>query len=175
MVNFNNSDEAKELLGIPGMQPSGFSDTEIVPIDPIVLKDIESNLDLVSEDFKSDYELVRQSYHFQQQMMLDAAQLALQNAKTDSAPRQMEVFSTLMSTWSTINKELLKMHKDIKDIKSKQDPTESLPNTNTTINNTHNNVMVGTPLDVLEELGSQFDQQLKKQHTDEDIIEHEEK
>lgn len=167
MSKFGDVDEAMELLGIPGLLPTGDVGTEMVPIEPLVLKEIESNLDLVSEDFRKDYELVRQSYHYQQQMILDAAKIALQNAKINDAPRMMEVFSSLMNTWSATNRELLKMHKELKEIQKKQDPVE----TPTTINNTQNNIaMVGTPADVLRELGSQFDQvQLQKEHIVDDI------
>ncbi len=169
---FGNIDEAMDLLGIPGMMPAGAnnseSNTELAVIEPLELEEIESNLDLVSEDFRSDYELVRQSYHYQQQMILDASQVALQNAKCSDAPRMMEVFSQLMSTWSSVNKELLKMHKEIKDIQLKQDPNEQAAITN---NNTQNNIMIGTPADLLREFGSQFDQQQSLNKND--VIEHE--
>ena len=154
MSRFGDVDEAMNLLGIPGMQLDDES-MSLATIEPLVLKEIESNLDLVSEDFKEDYVLVRQAYHYQQQMILDASQIALQNAKTNDAPRAMEVFSTLMSMWSNTNKELLKMHKEIKEIQKKQEPTELTPS----ITNTQNNIMVGTPADLLREFGSQFDVQ----------------
>ena len=154
---FENINEVMELTGIPGLNDS----SEVALIEPLELKEIESNLDLVSEDFRVDYELVRQSYHYQQQMILDAAQIALQNAKENDAPRAMEVFSTLMSMWSSTNKELLKMHKEIKEIQKRQEPTEVA-----TVNNTqtNNNIMIGTPADLLREFGSQFDQTIKEQN-----------
>ena len=158
-TKFENINEAMELAGIPGLNENAPFEVDI--IEPIVLKEIESNLDLVSEDFRTDYELVRQSYHYQQQMILDAAQIALQNAKENDSPRAMEVFSTLMSMWSSTNKELLKMHKEIKEIQKRQEPTEVA-----TVNNTqnNNNIMIGTPADLLREFGSQFDQTIKEQN-----------
>jgi len=155
---FENINEVMELTGIPGLNDS----SEVALIEPLELKEIESNLDLVSEDFRVDYELVRQSYHYQQQMILDAAQIALQNAKENDAPRAMEVFSTLMSMWSSTNKELLKMHKEIKEIQKRQEPTEQAATVNNTQNN--NNIMIGTPADLLREFGSQFDQTIKEQN-----------
>ena len=156
-TKFENINDAMELVGIPGLNES----SEASLVEPLELKEIESNLDLVSEDFRTDYELVRQSYHYQQQMILDAAQIALQNAKENDAPRAMEVFSTLMSMWSSTNKELLKMHKEIKEIQKRQEPTEVA-----TVNNTqtNNNIMIGTPADLLREFGSQFDQTIKEQN-----------
>jgi len=156
-TKFENINDAMDLVGIPGLNESA----EVALIEPLELKEIESNLDLVSEDFRVDYELVRQSYHYQQQMILDAAQIALQNAKENDAPRAMEVFSTLMSMWSSTNKELLKMHKEIKEIQKRQEPTEVA-----TVNNTqtNNNIMIGTPADLLREFGSQFDQTIKEQN-----------
>jgi len=156
-TKFENINDAMDLVGIPGLNESA----EGSLIEPLELKEIESNLDLVSEDFRTDYELVRQSYHYQQQMILDAAQIALQNAKENDAPRAMEVFSTLMSMWSSTNKELLKMHKEIKEIQKRQEPTEVA-----TVNNTqtNNNIMIGTPADLLREFGSQFDQTIKEQN-----------
>ena len=158
-TKFENINEAMELSGIPGLNENASFEVDI--IEPLELKEIESNLDLVSEDFRADYELVRQSYHYQQQMILDAAQIALQNAKENDAPRAMEVFSTLMSMWSSTNKELLKMHKEIKEIQKRQEPTEVA-----TVNNTqtNNNIMIGTPADLLREFGSQFDQTIKEQN-----------
>ena len=157
-TKFENINDAMDLVGIPGLNESA----EVALIEPLELKEIESNLDLVSEDFRVDYELVRQSYHYQQQMILDAAQIALQNAKENDAPRAMEVFSTLMSMWSSTNKELLKMHKEIKEIQKRQEPTEQAATVNNTQNN--NNIMIGTPADLLREFGSQFDQTIKEQN-----------
>jgi acetyl/propionyl-CoA carboxylase alpha subunit len=162
-TKFENINEAMELAGIPGLNENAPFEVDI--IEPIVLKEIESNLDLVSEDFRTDYELVRQSYHYQQQMILDAAQVALQNAKENDSPRSMEVFSTLMSMWSSTNKELLKMHREIKEIQKRQDA--ELSNTNVNNTQTNNNIMIGTPADLLQEFGSQFDQSIKEQ----DLIE----
>ena len=159
-TKFENINDAMELVGIPGLNENAPFEVDNI-IEPLELKEIESNLDLVSEDFRADYELVRQSYHYQQQMILDAAKIALQNAKENDAPRAMEVFSTLMSMWSSTNKELLKMHKEIKEIQKRQEPTEVA-----TVNNTqtNNNIMIGTPADLLREFGSQFDQTIKEQN-----------
>ena len=156
-TKFENINDAMELVGIPGLNES----SEVSLIEPLELKEIESNLDLVSEDFRADYELVRQSYHYQQQMILDAAKIALQNAKENDSPRAMEVFSTLMSMWSSTNKELLKMHKEIKEIQKRQDAEQPKSITNT---QTNNNIMIGTPADLLREFGSQFDQTIKDQN-----------
>ena len=158
-TKFENINDAMELVGIPGLNENAPFEADV--IEPLELKEIESNLDLVSEDFRADYELVRQSYHYQQQMILDAAKIALQNAKENDAPRAMEVFSTLMSMWSSTNKELLKKHKEIKEIQKRQEPTEVA-----TVNNTqtNNNIMIGTPADLLREFGSQFDQTIKEQN-----------
>ena len=159
-TKFENINEAMELSGIPGLNENAPFEVDV--IEPLELKEIESNLDLVSEDFRTDYELVRQSYHYQQQMILDAAQIALQNAKENDAPRAMEVFSTLMSMWSSTNKELLKMHKEIKEIQKRQDASEQTKSITNT--QTNNNIMIGTPADLLREFGSQFDQTIKDQN-----------
>lgn len=165
MGKFDDLEEALALTGIPNAIPAG---QEIVKIDELELTEIESNLDLVSEDFKADYALVRQSYHYQQEMLLDAAKIALQNAKDNDGARLMEVFSTLMNSWASSNKELLKMHREIKEIQAKSVPaTTEQP---ATINNTQTNIMVGTPADLIDTFGSQFDQRLKAEAG---VIEHE--
>ena len=163
MSSFDNLDEVMQLTGMPGLYETPETPE---PIEPIVLEEIESSIDTLGEDFRSDYELVRQSYYYQQQMLLEASQIALQNAKSNDAPRTMEVFSTIMNSWASSNKELLKMHRDIKDIQEKQKQTPDEAGSQV-VNNTQNNInFVGTPNDLMNELGSQFDQQLKSEVID---------
>nr|3TXS_A Chain A, Terminase DNA packaging enzyme small subunit [Biquartavirus 44RR2]3TXS_B Chain B, Terminase DNA packaging enzyme small subunit [Biquartavirus 44RR2]3TXS_C Chain C, Terminase DNA packaging enzyme small subunit [Biquartavirus 44RR2]3TXS_D Chain D, Terminase DNA packaging enzyme small subunit [Biquartavirus 44RR2] len=83
---------------------------------PLVLRDPVSNPNNRKIDQDDDYELVRRNMHYQSQMLLDMAKIALENAKNADSPRHVEVFAQLMGQMTTTNKEMLKMHKEMKDL-----------------------------------------------------------
>ena len=136
-----------DITDIPGI-----NDENLEVSEPLVLKEVKSNPENRGKDLEDDYVEVRKNMHFQSQMLFDAAQKFLESAKNADSPRHMEVFATLMGQMTTTNKELLKLHKDMKDI------TEESTNTKTI-----EAVYMSSPSDMLEENGSSYDVLYEKQ------------
>lgn len=106
-----NMAELLSLEGLPGLEGE-----ELRVYEPLVLKEVDSNPTNRKPDIEDDYSMVRRNLHFQSQMLMDMAQIALENAKNAESPRHVEVFATLMGQMTATNKELLRVHKDMKDI-----------------------------------------------------------
>lgn len=130
--------------------------TEVAVVEPIELKSTDSNPTNRTVDLSEDYCNVRNMLYFQQQMLMEAAKVSLESARVSEAPRTMEVFATLMGQMTTTNKELLRIHKDMKDITSEQ-TTAGKPSATPAQNITAQNVFVGTPADLMNQVGSQYD------------------
>ncbi|UYD57396.1 terminase small subunit [Aeromonas phage B614] len=107
-LDFSN---LKDLAGIEGINGE-----DVQVYQPLVLQDTISNPNNRKIDQDDDYELVRRNLHYQSQMLLDMAKIALENAKNADSPRHVEVFATLMGQMTTTNKEMLRMHKEMKEI-----------------------------------------------------------
>lgn len=135
------------LEELKSMDMPGLDGMDVEPAPKTELIEIDSNFDKIQEDIKSDYELVRQNLHYQSQMLLDASKIFIESAKNADSPRYMEAFSTLMGQMTATNKEILKMHKDLKEIKEENKVTGDI-----TQNNTTNNVYLSTS-DMLEQMG----------------------
>ncbi len=134
----------------------GISGEEIQVYQPLALVDINSNPKDRSPDLETDYSLVRRNMHYQQQMILDAAKIFLETAKNADSPRHMEVFATLMSQMTNGNKELLKLHKEMKDITAENIGTKG-NNSGQGMNIENANIYVGSPTDMMDELGDSYD------------------
>lgn len=106
-----NMAELLSLEGLPGLEGE-----ELPVYKPLVLEEVDSNPTNRKPDIEDDYSLVRRNLHFQSQMLMDMAKIALENAKNAESPRHVEVFATLMGQMTATNKELLRVHKDMKDI-----------------------------------------------------------
>lgn len=130
--------------------------TEVAVVEPIELKSTDSNPTNRTVDLSEDYCNVRNMLYFQQQMLMEAAKVSLESARVSEAPRTMEVFATLMGQMTTTNKELLRIHKDMKDITSEQ-TTAGKASATPAQNITAQNVFVGTPADLMNQVGSQYD------------------
>ncbi len=143
-----------DVSNLPGI------DGEIEAREPMELKEIESKFDERGEDLKSDYERVRQNYNFQSQMGLEAMKVAIENARNSDAPRQMEVFSTLLGQVTNLNESIIKMHKNMNETTN--------TGKSTTINTDGGNVVFqGSPYDLQGYKGSQSEVKREK------VIEHE--
>lgn len=146
-----NELDMSELLNVdnlPGLE------NEVAIVEPLELVARESNPTNRNVDLGEDYSNVRQMLYFQQQMLMEAAKVSLEQARGSEAPRVMEVFATLMGQMTSTNKELLRIHKDMKDITSEQTKVEAGKQTQ---NITATNVFVGTPADLMGKVGSQYD------------------
>ena len=135
----------------------GVDGTEIVVYEPLVLEDVESNAVDRTSDLQTDYAKTRQQMHYAQQMLLNAATIALENAKNGDGPKQMEVFASLMGQYSGSSKDLLKLHKEMKEITSEQTSAKgSGTTTNQQLNIANAQVFVGGPTDLMDNIGDAF-------------------
>lgn len=147
-MNELNISELLDIGNVPGLE------NEVALVEPLELVKVESNPTNRNEDLTQDYSKVREMFYFQQQMLMEAAKVSLEQARSSDAPRVMEVFATLMGQMTTTNKELLRIHKEMKDITSEQTKTNGTPNQS---NITATNVFVGTPNELMGKVGSQYD------------------
>lgn len=151
------SDLMTELLDLTDLP--GVDGEEVVVYKPLELIEVESNPQNRTPDLEDDYTIVRKNMHFQQQMLMDAAKIFLETAKNADSPRHMEVFSTLMGQMTNTNKEILKLHKEMKDITSEQvsvnkgNGGEGSGNLN--IQNAQ--VFFGSPTELMGEIGDAFE------------------
>lgn len=135
--------------------------SDVVVIEPFIPVQIESNPLDRSEDLADDYAFTRNLMRMQQQMGMVALEAALENARGSDAPRMMEVFAGMMSTMTSVNKEAMNMHKNMKDITSEQTKIGSGSN-QPTQQITTQNVFVGTPAELMSKVGTQYEARAEK-------------
>lgn len=138
--------DISELPGVTG--------DEIQVYEPLKLVDVESNPNNRTPDLEDDYIIVRKNMHYQQQMLMDAAKIFLETAKNADSPRHMEVFGTLMGQMTTTNKEILKLHKEMKDITAEQVSTKGGTQS---VNIEQATVFMGSPSDLMDEVGDSYE------------------
>ncbi|QPB12430.1 terminase small subunit [Providencia phage PSTCR6] len=138
-----------DLSDLPGIEGE-----EIAVYEPLELQEVSSNPTNRKPDLEDDYSIVRRNMHYQSQMLLDAAKIFLETAKNADSPRHMEVFATLMGQMTSTNKEMLKLHKEMKDITNE---TTSTKGETPAMNITNANVFMGSPADMLEEYGDTYE------------------
>ena len=83
----------------------------------------------------------------------------METAKNADSPRHMEVFATLMGQMTTTNKEILKLHKEMKDITSEQVGTGKGANPQQGMNIQNATVFVGSTADMMDEFGDAYEAQ----------------
>lgn len=150
-----------DVSEIPGADQGEGEDVEIT-LEKFELVTIDSDINKRDLDVASDYCKVRAGMDFQQQMLMEAAKIALESARNSEHPKHMEVFATLMAQLTTLNAKIITVHKDVAEISKPIAPTEP-----TGMNIQAENVFVGSTADLMEKYGSQQDAQ------DEKVIEHE--
>lgn len=144
MLDMSELLDIKDLPGIDG---------ETIPVyEPLELVEVKSNPNNRSIDLEEDYAAVRRNAHFQQQMLMDAAKIFLETAKNADSPRHMEVFSGLMGQMSQNNKDLLKIHKEMKEITTENIKTAPAPIQATQMNIKNAQVFLGSTNDLMDEL-----------------------
>lgn len=143
------------LEELKSMDMPGLDGEDTTPVPALELVKVGSHFDERNEDIKTDYELVRENLHYQSQMLLDVSKLFIETTKNADSPRFMEAFTTLMGQMTTTNREILKVHKEMRELAVKETPgtPESIVQNNT--NNTTNVYM--TTSDLLNELGGSQD------------------
>ena len=134
----------------------GVDGEEVIVYQPLELIEVDSNPVERTHDLQTDYSTTRQQMHFANQMLLDAAKVALENAKNGDGPRHMEVFASLMGQYSGSSKDLLKLHKDMKDITSEQTTAKGVAQGTTNQQMNIGQVFVGSPNDLMDTIGDAF-------------------
>lgn len=129
----------------------GFNEEDKVVYEPLVLSEVKSNPNDRKPDLEDDYTIVRRNMHHQAEMLMDAAKVMLETSKNSDSPRHMEVFATLMGQVTATNKEMLRVHKEMKEITNETTATNG---GNTQIENAF---FMGSPSDMLEEFGDTYD------------------
>ncbi|QFR56120.1 small terminase subunit protein [Serratia phage Muldoon] len=137
----------------------GLTGEEIQVYEKLELTEVKSNPNNRAPDLEDDYTVVRRNMHFQSQMLMDAAKIFLETAKNADSPRHMEVFSTLMGQMTKTNTELLKMHKEMKDITAEQVGTKGGNNQAPSMNIQNATVFMGSPTELMDEVGDAYEAQ----------------
>ncbi|BAQ22834.1 terminase small subunit [Edwardsiella phage PEi20] len=147
--------DISELPGVEGEEIEVYKPLELIPV--------ESNPQNRTPDLEDDYEVVRRNMHFQSQMLMDAAKIFLETAKNADSPRHMEVFSTLMGQMTKTNTELLKMHKEMKEITAEQVGTSKGQGGTQTTNIENATIFMGSPSDLMDEIGDSYEAQERQE------------
>ena len=151
--------DINKLLNVSDIPGLTGDNTEIAIYQPLELTKVDSNIEDRAKDLENDYKEVRQNMHYQSQMLFDAAKIFLESAKNADSPRHMEVFAALMGQMTTTNKELLKLHKDMKDITEEKISKAQMKSEN-------EQVFYGSPSKMMQTHGSSFDVTYEKDITD---------
>lgn len=137
-------------LGLPGT----FEDSsDTVNYEPLELVPVESNPEDHNRDLIKDYETARQNIHYQNQMLMNVAEIFLEIAKNSESPKFLQAFTGLMTQMNNTNKELLNIHKDMKKI-TEANSTKKQENQPTTapVNIQNATVFMGSPSDLMDEI-----------------------
>lgn len=154
-----------EIGDLPGVQGE-----DMIVYEPLKLSEVTSNPQDRKPDLEDDYSLVRRNLHHQAEMIMDAAKIMLETAKNADSPKHMEVFAQLMGSANNVNNAVLKIHKEMKAITDEKVVASSAPQQ---ISNNFENaqVFIGSPSDLMEEVGDQYEAQEAKEKN-ERVIEH---
>lgn len=158
--------ELMTIEGLPGIKDS--DGNELVPFEMPEIKEVQSNPSNRNVDLEKDYEVVRKNVHFQQQLLQHAALKAFENAATSDSPRMMEVFATVMNQMTVNNKQILEIQKQMRDITQEQVTTSQNQQQQPMINAT-GPVFVGSPAELMQQVGGQIEAKALKRHEGEVI------
>lgn len=152
MDDFNIS----ELLDVTGLP---VIDDENMPVvyEPTVLVDIESNPSNRAKDLEDDYSKTRKNLDHQHQMLMAMSKIALENAKNSESPKHVEAFVSLMNSMSNVNKEILKVHREMGAITNESTNTKNKEPVGNTMNIENATVFVGTPAELMAKEGTQLE------------------
>lgn len=139
----------QNLLDIKGLP--GVVGEDVVVYEKLELESVESHPDDRIRDLHEDYKMVRETFRFQRQMLMNISTIALENAKNSESPKQVEAFTKLMSEMTNSVSKMMQLHKDINEIlnvKPAQGPSEGTPTIKA------DTVFIGTPADLMQQMGT---------------------
>ncbi|QPI17864.1 terminase small subunit [Pectobacterium phage POP12] len=147
----------QELLDIRDI-PGAAEGEEIVVYQKLELVPVNSNPKDRKEDLERDYDLARQTNHYQNQMIMDMAKIALENAKNSDSPKHVEAFTSLMAQLTNANNSFMRIHKEMKEITEEKTVTTPPEQTKEPSMNIENaTVFVGSPTELMDRVGSAYD------------------
>lgn len=151
-----------ELFSIEGLP--GIKDQDGAPLEEFKMPELDkivSNPTERSKDLEADYMAVRDNVYFQQQLLRLMALKAYENASMSDSPRQVEVFSTLMTQMTNNNKQILDVQKAMKEITQEQVKTSS---SETVVKaEAGATVFVGSPAELMARRGGQLEAKAKRE------------
>ena len=101
---------------VDGLDESGEEEEEKTQeMVPVYYEEKESSNELIEGDFKDDYTSARSNLHGLLGDTNSAIRLALQVAAMSEHPRALEVVSNLIKTSADISKDILSLHKELKE------------------------------------------------------------
>lgn len=133
----------------------GVTGEEIIVYEKLELQDVISHPDDRIKDLLEDYKFVRETIRFQRQMLMNMAPIALENAKNSENPKTVEAFAKVMAEMTANNVQLMRLHKEIKEIINEPTKTTAATGDNPTIH--AETVFIGTPADIMNKVGTQQD------------------
>jgi hypothetical protein len=131
--------DLKEVFGVPKVIETSNNEMEVYEGE-VVNENTQSDID-------SDYEFARKNIKKVLEDSENILSSITQVAKLSESPRAFEVVSTMMKTIVDANKDLIKLHKEVKDIKEKSEPSKTGPNHGSVTNNA---VFVGDSSQLLD-------------------------
>lgn len=152
-----NLQELLDINGIPGMVEG----EESIVYEKLELVPVDSHPTERNKDLEDDYSTARQTAHYMNQMMMDMAKIALENAKNSESPRHVEVFAGLMSQLNASNIAMIKIHKDMREITEEKTPIGTDNKEKPSMNIESATVFVGSPAELMQQVGSVYE---PKQH-----------
>lgn len=153
----SNELDMSALLDVAGLP--GISGDDQMPIvyEPTVLVPVESHPKERNIDLESDYAVSRESLNQQQQMLMAMATIALENAKNSESPRHVEAFTALMTAMTNTTTQILKVHKEMAAITNEAVKSTGSTTAEPSMKIENATVFVGSPADLMNREGSQFD------------------
>lgn len=159
-----------KLLDVSGLPMCLDDDSMPVVYEPTVLVEIESNPQDRSKDLEEDYKLARQGLNYQQQMLMAMGKIALENAKNSESPRHVDSFVNLMNSMTVVNKEVLRVHKEMTAITNEGISTKKGNGEQPTMNIENATVFVGTPAELMAREGTQLEANSRNIEGDHNVI-----
>lgn len=163
-MNDLNMNQLLDMSGLPGMS---FDDSMPVVYEPTTLETVESHPAERAKDLETDYDLVRQTLNYQQQMLMAMGKIALENAKNSESPKHVDAFVNLMNSMTNVSKEILKVHKEMGAITNETTKTKDVPQQHqtSTMNIENATVFVGTPAELMAKEGTQSESLSRSKQT----------
>lgn len=155
----NDDLDVNALLSVEGIQGIG---GELVELEKMEITPIESNPSNRQDDLADDYTSARNTLNTATQLLTELAMVAVENARASESARTIEVATGAVTALAAMSKDLLKVHKEMREITSEGTSVGSGTTPAPQQQITAQNVFVGTPAELMSKVGSQYDAKAEK-------------